>query len=203
MPTPLRDDPDGVIRPGPYRMLSTLAIDFFTQLPTWVVGLMVVLFIFISLLMVMIVLIQRPQGGGLSGAFGADAQGAGQTAFGAKTGDALTTGTILIFVVFIILSVVLNWTVRPPSEKPAEAEVQAADATTGAPVQVQPVAPPPALKESFEQTVQQQQQQGTLGTPTTLTPVPPAGSEPPAGTTPAPSEPTPQPQPEPTPTPTP
>ncbi|MBN8644360.1 MAG: preprotein translocase subunit SecG, partial [Planctomycetes bacterium] len=68
------------------------------ELSQWIVGLMVVLFLFISVCMVLIVLIQRPQGGGLSGAFGGGgAEGAGQTAFGAKTGDVLTTVTIGIF----------------------------------------------------------------------------------------------------------
>ena len=55
------------------------------------IGLGIVGFLFVSLTMILIVLIQKPQGGGLSGAFGSssDAGGAGQTAFGAKTGDVL------------------------------------------------------------------------------------------------------------------
>jgi len=54
-----------------------------------VLGITVVGFVVASTLMVLIVLVQRPQGGGLSDAFGAGAGGGG-TAFGAKTGDALT-----------------------------------------------------------------------------------------------------------------
>ena len=49
-----------------------------------VVGILAVLFLFICVLMVLTVLIQKPQGGGLSAAFGASS-GSGQTAFGTKT----------------------------------------------------------------------------------------------------------------------
>ena len=83
------------------------------ELPNIAIGLLVVLFIFISVVMILIVLIQRPQGGGLSGAFGSATEGAGQTAFGAKTGDVLTTATIIIFLVFLSTAVVLNYAVRP------------------------------------------------------------------------------------------
>lgn len=79
------------------------------------IALLIVLFLIISVLMVLVVLIQRPQGGGLSGAFGASSDGAGQTAFGAKTGDALTTATILIFVLFLLTAVGLNLLIKPPA----------------------------------------------------------------------------------------
>lgn len=85
------------------------------EVSQWLIGLMVVFFLFISLCMMLIVLIQRPQGGGIAGAFGGGgAEGAGQTAFGAKTGDVLTTVTIGIFVVFIGSAIALNYLVRPP-----------------------------------------------------------------------------------------
>lgn len=77
-----------------------------------VLGLTVVGFVFASVMMILIVLVQRPQGGGLSDAFGAGAGGGG-TAFGAKTGDALTTGTIGVFVLFIALAISLNFLIRP------------------------------------------------------------------------------------------
>ena len=79
----------------------------------WVPALLVVAFLFVAVLMILIVLIQRPQGGGLSGAFGASAAGSGQTAFGARTGDALTIATILIFCVFLLVSIGLNFALRP------------------------------------------------------------------------------------------
>ena len=76
------------------------------------IALLVVLFLIVSLAMILVVLIQRPQGGGLSGAFGAG--GGGQSAFGARTGDALTISTIVIFVVFMGIAIALNFAVRPP-----------------------------------------------------------------------------------------
>ncbi len=81
-----------------------------------VVNLLVGLFLLVSIVMILIVLIQRPQGGGLGGAFGAGGgSGAGQTAFGTKTGDVLTGGTIAIFVCFLLLAIGLNFVTRPQS----------------------------------------------------------------------------------------
>lgn len=79
---------------------------------TWLNASLVVLFLLISVVMILIILIQRPQGGGLSGAFGSGA-GSGQTAFGARTGDALTIATIGVFVVFIAMAAGLNFAIRP------------------------------------------------------------------------------------------
>ncbi len=91
-------------------MILTLA-----QMPHWIVSLLTVFFLLVCLAMILIILIQRPQGGGLSGAFGAGG-GSGQTAFGAKTGDVLTIVTIAIFVIFLCTAVGLNFAVRPPDE---------------------------------------------------------------------------------------
>jgi preprotein translocase subunit SecG len=63
------------------------------------------LFLFVCFILIMVVLIQKGRGGGLSGAFGG---GGGNTAFGAKTGDVLTWATSVIFALFVILAVVLN-----------------------------------------------------------------------------------------------
>lgn len=84
------------------------------QVPTWLVMLLVILFMGVCVLMILTVLIQKPQGGGLAGAFGSGA-GSGQTAFGAKTGDALTIATIVMFCVFVLGAVGLNYLTRPPS----------------------------------------------------------------------------------------
>jgi protein translocase SecG subunit len=65
------------------------------------------LFLVVCVIMVLTVLIQRPQGGGLAGAFGSGA-GSGQTAFGTKTGDALTWMTVGVFVIFLLIAIVLN-----------------------------------------------------------------------------------------------
>ncbi|MEO0630125.1 MAG: preprotein translocase subunit SecG [Planctomycetota bacterium] len=83
----------------------------------WLSGLLTLGFLIVCVVMILIVLIQRPQGGGLGGAFGS-AAGSGQTAFGAKTGDALTIATIGIFVIFLLSAIGLNFAARP-SEAPA------------------------------------------------------------------------------------
>jgi preprotein translocase subunit SecG len=87
--------------------------------PNWAVNLMIVGFVFISVLMILVVLIQRPQGGGLSGAFGASSEGAGQTALGVKTGDVLTMVTIGVFVAFLGLAIALNYATRPDARRAA------------------------------------------------------------------------------------
>lgn len=64
-----------------------------------------ILFLFICAILILLVLIQKGRGGGLSSAFGGSG---GNTAFGAKTGDVLTWATSVVFAVFITLAVVLN-----------------------------------------------------------------------------------------------
>lgn len=104
-------------------------------------GVMFLLFIVASVLLILTVLIQKPQGGGLAGAFGSGA-GSGQTAFGARTGDALTVLTIIMFVFFLASGIALAVTIRPakhdsqnaalnakPGEKPAEAPADKPAAT--------------------------------------------------------------------------
>lgn len=78
----------------------------------WITSVLFVLFLGSCLLLMLTVLIQKPQGGGLAGAFGSGA-GSGQTAFGTRTGDALTVATIAMFVIFIVLAVLLNYAARP------------------------------------------------------------------------------------------
>lgn len=77
------------------------------------VSVLVALFLLVCVVLILTVLIQKPQGGGLSGAFGAGGGGAGQTAFGTKTGDALTIATISMFVIYLAFAVGLNFAARP------------------------------------------------------------------------------------------
>lgn len=88
-------------------MLLTLA-----ELPMWAISILVVFYVLVSVVMILAVLIQRPQGGGLSTAFGAGA-GSGQTAFGTKIGDALTIFTIVVFLLFLGTSIGLVYLLRP------------------------------------------------------------------------------------------
>ena len=57
------------------------------------------------LFMILMVLIQKGRGGGLSSAFSG---GGGNTAFGSKTGDVLTWATSIAFGIFMILAIGLN-----------------------------------------------------------------------------------------------
>lgn len=112
------------------------------QLPTWAISILVVFYVLVSVIMVLAVLIQRPQGGGLSTAFGAGA-GSGQTAFGTKIGDALTIFTIVVFLLFLGSSIGLVYLLRPeaaPTQTPGVTGTESApepspagasDATTG------------------------------------------------------------------------
>lgn len=88
------------------------------DIPFAVTAILVALFLFVCVLLILAVLIQRPTGGGLSGAFGSGA-GSGQTAFGAKTGDALTIATIAIFTVYLLIAIGLNFAARPATASPA------------------------------------------------------------------------------------
>ena len=90
-------------------MTATLVLG---AMPGWAIGVLVAGFLLMCVLLVLTVLIQRPQGGGLAGAFGG-AAGSGQTAFGAKTGDALTVATITMFAIYILLAIGLNYALAP------------------------------------------------------------------------------------------
>jgi preprotein translocase subunit SecG len=63
------------------------------------------IFLIVCIFLVLLVLIQKGRGGGLSGAFGG---AGGNTAFGSKTGDVLTWVTSGTFVFFVLLAVILN-----------------------------------------------------------------------------------------------
>ena len=83
--------------------------------------------IVVSAAMVLIILVQRPQGGGLAGAFGG-AGGAGtDTVFGGRVGDALTYATVTAFVIYLALAISLSLL---DNSEPAPVLPTAAAATT-------------------------------------------------------------------------
>lgn len=65
------------------------------------------LFISVAVLLILVVLVQRGRGGGLAGAFGSG--GGSSSAFGTKTGDVFTAMTVVLFVVFMLLAIWLNF----------------------------------------------------------------------------------------------
>lgn len=99
----------------------------------WVFSLGMLVFLLICLALVLAIMIQKPQGGGLSAAFGASS-GSGQTAFGTKTGDALTVATILVFVVWLLLAMVLNIVSRPSAPAVVAPAAEGTSTPNGAPV---------------------------------------------------------------------
>ncbi len=73
-----------------------------------------------ALVLILVILIQKGRGGGLSGAFGG--AGAGGI-LGTKTGDFLTWVTVTLVGVFLLLSVVLARFYRPKVTKAGNAPV--------------------------------------------------------------------------------
>jgi len=73
-----------------------------------------ILFIVASVAMVLIILVQRPQGGGLAGAFGGAGGGGTEGVFGGRVGDALTVMTVVGFCIYLTLAIVLNANIWVP-----------------------------------------------------------------------------------------
>lgn len=97
----------------------------------WLFGILLLLFIFVSIAMVLVILVQRPQGGGLSQAFGGGSGGT-ESVFGGRTGDALTVTTVSCFVVWLVLALGLNAlsnTRKMAAAEPTVPEAEAAPAT--------------------------------------------------------------------------
>ncbi|MBL8885995.1 MAG: preprotein translocase subunit SecG [Phycisphaerales bacterium] len=152
----------------------------------WATALLMVVFIGISTLMVLAILIQRPQGGGLSAAFGGGSAGSGQTAFGTKTGDALTWFTISVFTAFIVFGILLNYATTPAAiTAPPAAAASSASPDAPAGTEPQPATTtPPVTPPAGENTAV------TPATEAAPSATPPAPS--PAPSNPAPTEPAPK-----------
>jgi len=105
---------------------------------SWFQFFLAFLLIGISLLLMLIILLQRGRGGGLAGAFGG---AGGSSAFGAKTGDVFTWITVGGIAVFVLLAVVSNyafdWSPLPDAIPVATTTTTPAAPTPSAPVQGQ------------------------------------------------------------------
>lgn len=102
-----------------------------------------VAFIIVSAVMVLIILVQRPQGGGLAGAFGGASGGGTDTVFGGRVGDALTMMTIAAFGAYLLMAIGLNMMDPKPSVV-AATQPAAATQPTITPVAAPPGAPTPS-----------------------------------------------------------
>lgn len=94
----------------------------------WSQWLLSVVLIGICLLLILVVLVQRGRGSGLTGAFGGAGGGGG--AFGAKTGDVFTWITVVIAIVFLFLAVVGNFVLDQTPESLAVTTSTAVPAET-------------------------------------------------------------------------
>lgn len=94
--------------------------------------LMGLLLIFTSVFMILLILVQRGRGGGLTGALGG---AGGQSAFGSKAGDVFTRITIGTAVVWIFLTMltisIYNQPPAPPSKAASGDETNLSDTSTG------------------------------------------------------------------------
>ena len=75
--------------------------------------LLITLFLIVCSLLIIVVLLQKGRGSGLSGAFG----GMGQTAFGTRIGDVFTWVTIILAGVFLLLAITVNKWFHPRMEQ--------------------------------------------------------------------------------------
>ena len=94
--------------------------------------------IVISVAMILVILVQRPQGGGLASAFGGAGGGGTDTVFGGRVGDALTVMTVVAFILFLGIAVALNLvdSVDTPVQESVQPTVNAVPDTTTTPIPV-------------------------------------------------------------------
>ena len=70
---------------------------------------LMIFFLVVCVLLILIVLLQKGRGGGLGSAFGG---GGGSSAFGTRTGDVFTWGTIVLTALFLILAILMVLAVK-------------------------------------------------------------------------------------------
>lgn len=104
-----------------------------TVLPLSQVGILMkfvaALFVLVSIILILVILIQKGRGGGLSGAFGG---GMASGLLGSKTGDFLTWVTIILVAVFLTLAIVMAKFYRPRiGQYGAEAPVESTQPVPG------------------------------------------------------------------------
>ena len=106
------------------------------------------IFIIVAVSLILIILVQRPSGGGLAGAFGGAGGGGTESVFGGRVGDALTVMTVVGFCVYLGLAITLNLMesrdVPEVPETVAETLLPFSSTDPGSTPPTPPVAPPPA-----------------------------------------------------------
>jgi len=110
-------------------------------------GLAATIFVIICALLMFVILIQRGRGGGLSAAFGGMG---GHSAFGAKTGDVFTWITVVLAVLFIVVSCLLNYVFQPLKAGPSQAPTAVQQPAVPAPSGEQPSEQPAGSSEQAQ-----------------------------------------------------
>ncbi|MHC4674979.1 MAG: preprotein translocase subunit SecG [Planctomycetota bacterium] len=102
-----------------------------------------VLFILICVFLMIVILLQKGRGGGLSGAFGGVG---GHSAFGAKTGDVFTWITVALTFLFVLVAIIGVFIFVPPagSVKPQPEITEAAPSGESVPDSASPAGNIPA-----------------------------------------------------------
>jgi preprotein translocase subunit SecG len=118
-------------------------------LPVLAVGILMnlvaVLFVLVCITLILVILIQKGRGGGLSAAFGG---GMASGLLGSKTGDFLTWATIAVVSVFLVLAVILAKFYRPGVEYGGAPATTSEPATKSAPARPSGETPPSVPQES-------------------------------------------------------
>jgi preprotein translocase subunit SecG len=106
----------------------------FAAWQTWLAYGSMALLMFVGVLLMIIILLQRGRGGGLAGAFGG---AGGQSAFGTRAGDVFTKITAVMAIIWVFLAGVSRFALEPKANLEAagfrtEAELKAQDNADGA-----------------------------------------------------------------------
>ena len=102
---------------------------------SFIMNVVAVLFVICCVSLVLIILIQKGRGGGLSGAFGGAMAGG---ILGSKTGDFLTWVTIVLVGVFLMLAVVMDKFYKPAPVDDYDVSPQAQQQPLESPEQPEP-----------------------------------------------------------------
>jgi len=155
-----------------------------TGFPVLAVGILMnlvaVVFVLMSIILILVVLIQKGKGGGLSAAFGG---GMASGLLGSKTGDFLTWATITVVGIYLVLAVLLARFYKPGTGEfgVPETPTKSAQPASGAPAgESVPEAPAPTEQPAGQGTVpvEQPAPQGAAPAAQPSAPSPGAGAAP-------------------------
>jgi len=97
--------------------MASALLPVFAAVPPWVPPLLTIVLFLTSVFLILLVLIQRGKGGGLTGALGG---AGGSSAFGSRAGDTFTRVTIYVALVWILLIMFLIKSTQPTTPLPTK-----------------------------------------------------------------------------------